>query len=219
MTPRPWWRCVPHTSSYNDTPLSSWQIYLPAIEGYVPDDMIKALRAFLEFCYLAHCNIHNRKSLDQMDEVLQCYHHYRKVFLATGVWMGFNLPRQHALVHYIRAIWLFGAPNGLCSSIIESKHIKAVKEPWWRSSRFDALCQMLLSNQRTDKLALARADFKKQGMLKGTCLSWILVKLGTFLCLYYWVTTKLNLLLRHRTRSQSTRPHAWSRHCTACGYN
>ena len=147
--------------------------------------MIKALHAFLEFCYLARHNIHNRKSLDQMDEALQRYHHYRKVFLATGVQTGFNLPRQHALVHYIRAIWLFGAPNGLCSSIMESKHIKAVKEPWRRSSRFDTLCQMLLSNQRTDKLALARADLKKQGMLKGTCLSWILVKLGTFLCLHY----------------------------------
>ena len=123
--------------------------------------MIKVLRASLEFCYLAHCNIHNRKSLNQMDEALQRYHHYRKVFLATGVRTGFNLPHQHALVHYIREIRLFGAPNGLCSSITESKHIKAVKEPWQWSSRFDALCQMLLSNQRTDKLALAGADFKK----------------------------------------------------------
>ena len=184
MTPRPWWRFVSNTSSYNDTPLSSWQIYLPAIEGYVPDNMIKALRTFLEFCYLARRNIHNRKSLDGMDEALQHYHHYWKIFLAMGVRMGFNLPRQHALIHYIRAIWLFGAPNGLCSSITESKHIKAMKEPWQQSSWFDALHQMLLSNQRTDKLAAARADFKRWGMLKGTCLSWILMKLGTFMCLH-----------------------------------
>ena len=73
------------------------------------------------------------------------------------------------------ALW---CSNGLCSSIMESKHIKAVKEPWRRSSRFDALCQMLLSNQCTDKLAAARADFKRWGMLQGTCLSWILMKLG-----------------------------------------
>ena len=120
--------------------------------------MIKALHAFLEFCYLACRNIHNRKSLDGMDEALQRYHHYRKIFLATGVQMGFNLPRQHALIHYIRAIQLFGAPNSLCSSIMESKHIKAVKEPWRRSSQFDTLRQMLLNNQRTDKLTAARVD-------------------------------------------------------------
>ena len=127
MTPRPWWRFVSNTGSYNSTPLSSWQIYLPAIEEYVPDNMIKALCTFLEFCYLAHHNIHNRKSLDRMDKALQSYHHYHKIFLATGVRMGFNLPCQHALIHYIRAIQLFGAPNGLCSSIMESKHIKAMK--------------------------------------------------------------------------------------------
>lgn len=65
----------------------------------------------------------------------------------------------------------FGAPNGLCSSITESKHIKAVKKPWRRSSRYQALGQMLLTNQRLDKLAAARVDFQRRGMLKGTCLS------------------------------------------------
>jgi hypothetical protein len=71
-------------------------------------------------------------------------------------------------VSLIRA---FGAPNGLCSSITESKHIKAVKEPWRRSNRYDALGQMLLTNQRLDKLAAARVDFNARGMLKGTCFS------------------------------------------------
>ena len=141
--------------------------------------MMKAIRAFLEFCYLARRNVHDTRSLEEMDETLQRYHHYRKIFLTTGVRTGFNLPRQHALIHYTKAIRLFGSLNGLCSSITESKHIKAVKEPWRRSSRFEALRQMLLTNQRADKLAAARADFKRRGMLEGTCLSSILTKLGT----------------------------------------
>jgi hypothetical protein len=49
-----------------------------------------------------------------------------------------------------------------------------VKEPWRRSNRFDALSQMLLTNQRLDKLAAARVDFANRGMLKGTCLSSVL---------------------------------------------
>jgi hypothetical protein len=68
-------------------------------------------------------------------------------------------------------IHLFGAPNGLCSSITEAKHIKAVKEPWRRSSKHKALGQMLLTNQRLDKLAAIRVDFEARGMLTGTCLS------------------------------------------------
>lgn len=59
----------------------------------------------------------------------------------------------------------FGAPNGLCSSITESHHITTVKKPWRRSSRYNALGQMLTTNQRLDKLAGARVDFWNRGML------------------------------------------------------
>jgi hypothetical protein len=78
---------------------------------------------------------------------------------------GYSLPRQHSLVHYTFLIQEFGAPNGLCSSITESKHIQAVKEPYRRSSRYEALGQMLVTNQRLDKLAAARVDFQARGML------------------------------------------------------
>lgn len=61
------------------------------------------------------------------------------------------------MVHYSLLITEFGAPNGLCSSITESRHITAVKKPWRRSNRYKALSQMLLTNQRNDKLSAFRA--------------------------------------------------------------
>src|SRR6202789_352270 len=116
--------------------------------------MVRAMHAFLEFCYIARRNILDTESLDQLQNALDRYHAYRKIFQECGVRTGgFNLPRQHSLLHYLQLIRAFGAPNGLCFSITESKHIKAVKEPWRRSNRFDALGQMLLTNQRLDKLA------------------------------------------------------------------
>ncbi|KAG1792118.1 uncharacterized protein BJ212DRAFT_1451172 [Suillus subaureus] len=77
------------------------KVFLLAIEGHVPQDMVRMFRALLEFCYLVQ--------------------------------------RNHSMVHYVDMIRLFGAPNRLCSSITESKHIKAVKEPWWWSNRHNAL--------------------------------------------------------------------------------
>ena len=91
--------------------------------------MIKVLCTFLEFCYIACHNVHDTQSLGELDEALQHYHHSCKIFVATGIHTGFNLPHQHALIHYLRAIQLFGAPNSLCSSIMELKHIKAIEEP------------------------------------------------------------------------------------------
>lgn len=151
---------------------------MPAIDGHVPSEMVRALRALIDFIYIARHDIIDTNSLKAMDDALECFHKYRKVFMECGVRLSFDLPRQHSLIHYHKHIRAFGAPNGVCSSITESKHIKAVKEPWRRSNRFDALNQMLLTNQRLDKLAASRADFAHRGMLQGTCLSYILEKLG-----------------------------------------
>jgi len=136
--------------------------------------MVRTLRAFLEFCYIAHRDVIDTKSLAELEEALDRFHQYRTIFMECGVRKNFNLPRQHFLRHYFALIRAYGAPNGLCSSITESKHIKAVKKPWQRSSRYKALGQMLLTNQRLDKLAASHVDFAHRGMLIGTCLSYAL---------------------------------------------
>ena len=127
-----------------------------ALEGYVPVDVIKTFNAFLDFCYIARQNVLTEDSLDALDTALERFHNYCEVFRMDGVRPdGFSLPRQHALKHYHQNITNFGAPNGLCSSITELKHITAVKKPWRRSSRYEALQQMLTINSRIDKLAAA----------------------------------------------------------------
>ena len=66
---------------------------------------------------------------------------------------------------------LFGSPNGLCSSITEAKHIKAVKEPWRRSNRNNPLPQMLQTITRMEKMAALRVVYSKLGMLDGSSSS------------------------------------------------
>ncbi|KIK79838.1 hypothetical protein PAXRUDRAFT_16111 [Paxillus rubicundulus Ve08.2h10] len=147
------------------------KVYLPAIEGYIPVDVVKAFQAFLDFCYMVRRDVITELTLTQIQDALERFHRYRTIFSTLSVVPTFSLPRQHSMVHYLFLIQLFGSPNGLCSSITEAKHVKAVKEPWQRSSCFNALGQMLLTNQRLDKLSAAREDFHKHGMLDRTCLS------------------------------------------------
>lgn len=102
----------------------------------------------------------------EIKQALHYFHEARKIFRDSGVRpKGFTLPCQHSLVHYICLIQEFGAPNGLCSSITESHHITAVKKPWRRSNQYEALRQMLLTNQHLDKLAATRVDFVARGLL------------------------------------------------------
>ena len=129
------------------------------------------VRAYLEFTYLIRHPVQTEETLARSEAALAEYHTYREFLRDTGVRPadGFSIPRQHSHTHASRHTWNFGALHGLCTSITENKHIKAVKEPWRRSNRYEALGQMLLTNQRLDKLAAARMDFKTRGMLSGSC--------------------------------------------------
>ncbi|KAI5999674.1 hypothetical protein EDD15DRAFT_2386398 [Pisolithus albus] len=147
------------------------KVHIAAIDGHVPRDMVCTFRAFLDFCYLVRRNVITEQTLAEIDDALRRFHLFREVFRNAGVIETFSLPRQHAMKHYPYLIRQFGAPNGLCSSITESKHIKAVKRPYRHTNRFQALGQIILINQRLDKLTAARMDFTERGMLNGTCLS------------------------------------------------
>ncbi|KAG1807119.1 uncharacterized protein BJ212DRAFT_1449385 [Suillus subaureus] len=100
------------------------KVYLPAIEGHVPNDI----------------DIITENTLEEIKEALDRFHCYCKIFQETG----------HSLMHYVMLICMFGAPNGVCSSITD---------------KFNTLGQMLLTNQHLDKLAAARTDFMAHGML------------------------------------------------------
>lgn len=143
-------------------------MWIPAIEGFVPAEVIRCFTAFLDFCYIARSSVFTRKTLDRLDGALTRFHNSRKIFQELGVRdtpNGFSLPRQHAMAHYRRHIQNFGAPNGLCSSITESRHISAVKRPWRRSNRYNPIHQIMETNRRAEMLAAARAHFTSCGML------------------------------------------------------
>jgi len=144
------------------------------LQGHLPGDVIRTFRAFLEFCYIARRDVITEDDLAEMKDALSRFHSFREIFAPIRGKNGFSLPRQHSIVHYPALIRLFGAPNGICTSITESKHIRAVKEPWRRSNRNQALFQILTTNQRLDQLSAARDDFTKCGMLEGTLMESVL---------------------------------------------
>ncbi|KAJ7800738.1 hypothetical protein B0H14DRAFT_3784803 [Mycena olivaceomarginata] len=106
------------------------KIYIAAVAGYLPSDMTKTPSTASTST--------------------------RKIFITCGVRVDISLPRQHSLKHYPRFIRFFGSPNGLCSSITESKHIKA----------------MLRTLVRLDKLAALKAVLTLRGMMTGTTSSY-----------------------------------------------
>ena len=155
------------------------QVFITALEGFVPIDIIKTLNVYLDFCYIAQKDVFTEDSLDALDNALGRFHHYCKIFQECGICpTGFLLPHQHSLIHYHHHIEKFGALNRVSSSITKSKHTAAVKKPWCQSSHYEALKRILAINTRNNKLAAARINFSSHGMLNGTCLSEALRTIG-----------------------------------------
>jgi len=100
--------------------LFTCQLYLPALQGHLPGDVIRRFRAFLEFCYIACRDVITEGDLVELQDALSRFHSFREVFAPIRGTNGFSLPRQHAIIHYPALIRLFGAPNGVCTSITES---------------------------------------------------------------------------------------------------
>ncbi|KAJ3711702.1 hypothetical protein C8R42DRAFT_688331 [Lentinula raphanica] len=141
------------------------KIFLPAVADYLPEEMVKCIASFLDFCYLVRRSDIDETSLKAIETSLAAFIHYRDVFIETGVRNHFSVPRMHAMLHYPFLVIDFASPNGLCSSITESRHITAVKRPWRRSNRYNALSQILRTNQRLDKLLILRSSLVERNLL------------------------------------------------------
>ena len=132
--------------------------------------MVHAISVSMEFCYLVCHSVIHDDDLIAIDNAMADFHCEHVLFNAIHP-DGYSLPCQHSIVHYKFLIQEFGVLNGLCSSIIESRHNAAVKERWHRSSHFEVLGQMLVTNQQLDKLAAARINFQARGMLNASIFS------------------------------------------------
>ncbi|KAF8274535.1 hypothetical protein EI94DRAFT_1768740 [Lactarius quietus] len=157
------------------------KVFLAAIAGYISLAMVRCIAAFMDACYIAHWNAIDLPSLKHVWGYVQTYHDFCylpnhnndlcDVFIEAGVHVDVAVPHQHALSHFYHTIHQFGSPNGLCSSITKSKHIPTTKDTWQRSSKNNAMGQMVRTIQWIDKMLLLHQHFKECGMLDGFTFS------------------------------------------------
>ncbi len=133
--------------------------------------MVRAIRAFLDFCYLVRRNIIDEYGLREIRNALERFRHYREIFVITGVRPdGISLPRQHSIFHYPSHIENFASPGGVCTSMSSPNILWRSRNPTDGRISTTLCSKILLTNERNDKLAAARVDFMARGMLEGSCV-------------------------------------------------
>ncbi|KAH9829113.1 uncharacterized protein C8Q71DRAFT_718714 [Rhodofomes roseus] len=120
--------------------------------GRNPARLIRAVRALLDFVYLAQLPAHTSTTLGQLDNALVRFHENKAVFEDLGIRSHFNFPKLHSLQHYVSGIQLFGTADGTNTSASEHLHISLAKEPWRKSNRKDEYPQMTTTVVRLEQI-------------------------------------------------------------------
>lgn len=118
------------------------------------DDLrvIKAATALLDFIYFASFQSHTAETLVSMQTALDTFHENKAAFIDLKVRSPehFNIPKFHALEHYIPAIRRFGSADGYNTESPERLHIDYAKDAYRASNKRDYVAQMVKWLQRQE---------------------------------------------------------------------
>jgi hypothetical protein len=114
--------------------------------------LVKAVRALLDFVYLAQYQCHTSDTIHQMERSLSAFHDNKAIFLDLGVREHFNFPKMHSLTHYAASIQLFGTTDNYNTEQSERLHIDFTKDAYRASNRKDEYRQMTMWLERREKV-------------------------------------------------------------------
>jgi hypothetical protein len=137
-------------------------IDLPLPNGQVPSHVVKAVRAVLDFLYLAEYPSHTSETLQRLHESLARFHENKEVFVDLGTREDFNIPKLHSLIHYATSIMLFGTTDNYNTEQTERLHIDFTKDAYRATNHKDEYLQMTSWLERREKVQRHMARIKRQ---------------------------------------------------------
>ncbi|KAF8814828.1 hypothetical protein BYT27DRAFT_7081830 [Phlegmacium glaucopus] len=128
------------------------KILLGCLVGKIPRIGLQAIKAALDFIYLAQYTTHDTVTLGYLQDALNDFHKHKIYFINAGVRDNLNIPKFHSLLHYIEAIELFGTTDNYNTEMFERLHIDFAKNGWRASNQRDEFPQMIRWLSRQEKV-------------------------------------------------------------------
>lgn len=125
-------------------------IQLPS--GVSSNRLIRAVRGMLDFLFLAQYPLHTTETLEFVSNALKQFHAHKAVFIDLGVRDNFDIPKLHALHHYIMYIELYGTTDNFNTEYSERLHIDYAKDAWKSTNGKDEYPQMTAWLERREKI-------------------------------------------------------------------
>ena len=130
------------------------RVFVSLIAGApnVDDKVLTVVRALTDFIYYAQFQLHTSETLNAMQSCLDTFHVHQDIFIELGLREDFNIPKFHAMQHYIDAIRALGSADGYNTEFSERLHIDYAKEGYRASNKRDYTEQMALWLQRQEAI-------------------------------------------------------------------
>ena len=125
----------------------------PLPSGQAPLQLVRSVRALLDFLYLAQLPSQTTDTLRRLDDSLVRFHHNKSTFVDLGIRAHFNnIPKLHSLIHYSSSITLFRTTDNYNMEQTERLHIEYMKYAFHATNRKEEHPQMATWMQWREKV-------------------------------------------------------------------
>ncbi|KAF7359608.1 hypothetical protein MVEN_00684600 [Mycena venus] len=125
------------------------KVFISVVAGAAPDRAVGAARAILDFICYSSLQSHTTASLSGLAKSLDDFHLHKDIFIELEARLPkhFNIPKIHAMEHYVALIRLFGSADGFNTESPERLHIDYAKNAYRASNKRDYIIQQWLRRQ------------------------------------------------------------------------
>ncbi|KAM6493735.1 hypothetical protein JOM56_010096, partial [Amanita muscaria] len=120
--------------------------------GFNSARLLRCVRAFLDFLFLAQLPLHSTATLRHLRQALDQFHENKSIFLDLDIRENFEIPKLHACAHYVSSIKLYGTTDNYNTQRTEQLHIDLAKDAYRSTNRKDKYPQMTLWLERRERI-------------------------------------------------------------------
>ena len=114
--------------------------------------IIQAVRALLDFAYLARYPVHSGHTLNQMMDALRQFHENKDIFIDLGARVDWKINKLHYAIHYRLMIERYGTADNYNTEYTERLHIPFAKDAYNATNSKDEYPQMTQWIERKEKI-------------------------------------------------------------------
>jgi hypothetical protein len=114
--------------------------------------LVRAVRALLDFLYLAQYPVHTDETLQLLEDSLRRFHDNKSIFMDLDIHDAFNIPKLHSARHYVEYIKLYGTLDNFNTEYTECLHIDLAKDAYATTNHKDEFTQMTIWLERKEKI-------------------------------------------------------------------